>query len=605
MLISGPASLEERWLDVFRELGEPVAILACTYTFHADFFAGLLADFAEASCEGGNNNGRSFGHIPVDVVCDYSGYKGHRAGDGFNVALWPKSARLFHPKILIALFPDEVVWSDGSLNLTPAGWRRNREIAFIHRPGDLTLPEQLRTLLKELPVTAARQILQGTTDQRVGDMPGQYLTSLSEPIGSRFLSRAPKHAEAVHLIAPFFEKGESAEDSLDEQWLLGLAQRYADAKFHIYLPQINSEPLRVQGRFETFAMAEKQLVSPIALHPVVAQPGPLHGKVVCIVYTPQHVQRACILAGSPNMTHAALMAGQSKGNIEAAWILDERWKDAEALFRGLGSKARSINEVEFIEPSMNRVPGWMPLKRASYDPLRRILRVEWKKATEAAQTTVLYAGGQVALPGGHSRGFELTEGIGWLVTRNIAGGYSDGLCPIDVPVELVPACIGGAPERTPEEWLRMLGSLSFDSTATGSGVTKNGGQESPISIGQFKWSERVRSLTAKMRYFECKLADASPNRVEQEWLRRLFFQVYDSHDPLAADNTLDQIWRVWVRLELWHAAARLGSSAKTKQVRTLWQLNATTLRRRLGLSSLPPVVRSQMRAAVKALMAPV
>ena len=43
MLLESSASLEERWLTIFRELGEPEAILACTYTFNAEFFDKLSA----------------------------------------------------------------------------------------------------------------------------------------------------------------------------------------------------------------------------------------------------------------------------------------------------------------------------------------------------------------------------------------------------------------------------------------------------------------------------------------------------------------------------------------------------------------------------------
>lgn len=101
MLLEGPASLEDRWLALFSELGEPHAVLACAFTFHADFFAGLMTRFAEAACDSGVSEGRSFRHLPVDVVCDRAGYKGHRVG--LNVTIWPNSARLFHPKLLIVL----------------------------------------------------------------------------------------------------------------------------------------------------------------------------------------------------------------------------------------------------------------------------------------------------------------------------------------------------------------------------------------------------------------------------------------------------------------------------------------------------------------------
>ena len=218
MLLERPASLEDRWLGVFQDLGNPEALLACTFTFHADFFADLLARFAEASCESGVSGGRSFTHLPVDVVCDRAHYNGHRVG--FNVTLWPNSARLFHPKLFIALFRDQVVWSDGSLNLTLAGWHRNREMAMLHRPRLSTLPSQLRELLKALPgVAAAQRILDATSNQPAENLPGRYLTSLYAPIGPPFISAAPRYAEEVHLVAPFFERDESKEAALDDHWL--------------------------------------------------------------------------------------------------------------------------------------------------------------------------------------------------------------------------------------------------------------------------------------------------------------------------------------------------------------------------------------------------
>jgi len=251
MILENSASIEERWLDVFRQLGEPEGILACTYTFHAEFFAGLLARLAEAACEGGTGDGRPFTSLPVDVVCDGTHYRGHRVG--FNVSLWPKSRRLFHPKLLIVLFGNEVVWSGGSLNLTPAGWNRNREVAVWHRPGRRALPRELRTFLEALAgVAAAKKILEGTTGERNDNLSCRFLTSLHEPIGTRFLASAPKHIDEVHLVAPFFEPEESAEASVDAKWLQSLVQRHPNAHFHVYLPQLEAEPLRVQGCRETF-----------------------------------------------------------------------------------------------------------------------------------------------------------------------------------------------------------------------------------------------------------------------------------------------------------------------------------------------------------------
>lgn len=600
MLLEGSSSLEDHWLAVFRELGEPHALLACTFTFHADFFAELLARFAEVSCESGASDGRSFTHLPVDVVCDRSRYHGHRVG--FNVTLWPNSARLFHPKIFIALFRDEVVWSDGSLNLTPAGWHRNREIAMVHRPRRMALPGELRELLGALPgVAAAQRILEATSNERASDLPGRYLTSLRAPIGARYVSTAPKHVAEIHLVAPFFEKDESSEASLDDHWLRLLAKRYSQAQFHVYLPLIEADPLRVQGCRERFETLEEQITHRIALHPVVAAPGPLHGKIACLVHTTSRTQRAHILVGSPNMTRAALMVGTSSGNVESAWILDERWQDAKPIFRALGSRVWSIDDAEFVEPLIDQVEAWMPLRRAIYDPLQRELRVDWTDAADARKTAVRYAGRTLSLGRHGCRNFELVDGVGWLVTRKRGGGAAEGFCPIEIPVELLPACQHGAPERSPEDWLRMLGAVSADRLELGTrGTTRHGEGEVDPGAG-FKWSERVRDLAARMRYLEGALRDVTVNSVEREWLLKLFLQIFDSHDPSAVASLHAQIWRVWVRIEMWHVAASLSTKSATRRDRALWRDRMRSLRRRLGLSSLTPALRSQMQTAVKAL----
>jgi hypothetical protein len=600
MLVEGPSSLEDRWLSIFGELGEPEALLACTFTFHADFFAHLLARFAEAACESGAAGGRSFTHLPVDVVCDRSRYSGHRIG--FNVSLWPNAARLFHPKLLIALFRHEAVWSDGSLNLTPAGWHRNREIALLHRPRSRSLPHQLRDLLAALPrVAAARHILDGTRDQRAVDLPGTYLTSLDAPIGPRFMSAAPKHAEEVHLVAPFFEKDESREAALDDHCLRLLARRYPDARFHVYLPQLEAEPLRVQGQREMFERLESRLKHRLSLHPVPPAPGPLHGKVACVVHTPRRIQRAHMLVGSPNMTRAALTAPVSRGNVESGWIFDENWKHTRRLFRSLSSKACSIDDAEFVEPAMKRVEAWMPLRHASYDPLARTLRVEWKDPADASRTVLRYATRPLFLERGACREFDLVESVGWIVTRKRGGGAPDGCCPIEVPVELLPACHGGAPQRSPQDWLKLLGAVSSGGVEAGARDTTRQPAAPLDPTRGFEWSDRVRDLSARMRYFEAVLTDQALTAVEKEWLHKLVHHIHDSHDPKGVGLPDEAVWRVWVRLELWQAAERLATGSPTKTDRGLWRECASRMQRRLGVSSLSPVLRSQMRVMIKAL----
>lgn len=70
---------------------------------------------------------------------------------------------------------------------------------------------------------------------------------------------APKHADEVHLVAPFFEKDESSEAALDDHWARLLAQRHPDARFDVYLPPLEVEPLRVQGLREMFERLESEL----------------------------------------------------------------------------------------------------------------------------------------------------------------------------------------------------------------------------------------------------------------------------------------------------------------------------------------------------------
>ena len=149
----------------------------------------------------------------------------------------------------------------------------------------------------------------------------------------------------------------------------------------------------------------------------------------------------------------------------------------------------------------------------------------------------------------------------------------------------------------------MLGAVSADGQELGSrDITKRGEAELDPSEG-FKWSERVRDLAARMRYLVDALGDETLTSVEREWLLRLFHHIHDSHDPSAFASTHEQVWRVWVRMELWQAAESLTTSSTDRTERARWRERAHRLRRRLGVSRLSPALRSQMRVAVKALRA--
>ncbi len=247
----------------------------------------------------------------------------------------------------------------------------------------------------------------------------------------------------------------------------------------------------------------------------------------------------------------------------------------------------------------------MPLRWARYDPLRRELRVDWKNVHDARRTIVRYGGHPVLLENGVCDNFEISDGVGWLETHRRGGGVSTGRCPIEVPVELLPACQGYREEPTPEEWLKMLGALWADEPLVGNGsIAKHGKGDRQQNV-EFQWSERVRDLAARMRYLENSVIDQDLNSVQRAWLLKLFSQIYDSHNPAVASNEHEQIWRMWVRVELWHAAANIAALVPSKTERAFWRTRARHLRRNLGISNLSGASRSQMRVVVKALAEPV
>ena len=259
MHIERIACLEEEWIKVLTELGRPDALLACTYAFQHDFFSSLLDRLKkEAVCGSVRATDGLELTNPIDVICDRHRYEGHKVG--FNVHFWDKDARLFHPKLMIGLFGKRVVWSSGSLNLTRAGWMRNRELAMFHTPARPILPRSLRALLKELPANAsASSILKATVDgpDRIGS--SIFVSSLNQPIGPHFLRGLPSDAHAVHLVAPFFDRKESGGNSLDLSWMESLSGRCPKAAFHLYLPLLNEEELLVQGDARVFRSFEKHL----------------------------------------------------------------------------------------------------------------------------------------------------------------------------------------------------------------------------------------------------------------------------------------------------------------------------------------------------------
>jgi hypothetical protein len=255
----------------------PRAILGCSYPFEGSLFVEILECIADALQIDYPNLKR----IPIDIVCDGTLYRGHTP-DLYHVHLYPQS-ELFHAKLLIVLLKDQVVWLSGSGNITRAGYCSNREIMLLHEPGDLTLPTPLRRLLAKLPSEAARVIRDATTDDRPGSLrSGRFVTSMEGPIGPAFLSGSARQAQAIYVLAPFFEQAASI-DPIDLGWLDQLRERFPNAKYRIYLPLL--EPGRkpcVQGELALFKRFVNDLGNndQLRFYAVTPHPGPLHGKLL-------------------------------------------------------------------------------------------------------------------------------------------------------------------------------------------------------------------------------------------------------------------------------------------------------------------------------------
>ncbi|AUT50529.1 hypothetical protein C2L66_00800 [Paraburkholderia caribensis] len=569
-------------------------MLACTFTLSADFFAALIARFKDAASESLLSSEQSMSNFPIDVVCDSSNYKGHKAG--FNVSFWRDTRRLFHPKLLIAIFEHEVVWSDGSLNLTHAGWCANREIAMFHRSGSKTLPKELLALLHSLgDVQSAQLIREEARGAGVKELDGTFMTSLEQPIGRRFLLKAPRDAEEVHLVAPFFERHESAEPPLDQAWLAQLASRYPSAQFHVYLPQLQSDPVLVQGSREVFEVVADRL----RMHPVQPKPGPLHGKAVCIVYRSRRARRAWLMTGSPNMTVSALLEEPGRGNVETAWMFDSPWNAIEhAVLEPLRGRNYSLDEVEFEAPVINRKPLWMPLKHAVYSPFTRKLEIAWRSSECIEKTELRYGNQRLTYDGRVFQNFSLVDGVACLVTRNREGGFEDGYCPIFVAPDELPACDGAPLECTPEAWLAMMGGLDG---LPGNGVTNRirRGKQGARPASHFEWSSRVRELASRVRYFEKVMRGPQTLPIERGYLLKLFQQIFDAHAPDSELEALESVWRAWVRLELWQAAENLAKTA-SGSVSEEWQRRARSLVRSVT-KGLPEALLPQWQAVVREL----
>jgi hypothetical protein len=305
-------------------------------------------------------------------------------------------------------------------------------------------------------------------------------------------------------------------------WLESLLARCPQADFHIYLPLLSEAELLVQGDVRVFREVEKRLRrsgGQLLLHPVAPGPGPLHAKMACVVYGTRGRQRVSLMTGSPNMTSAALL--DQAGNVETAWITTLPWDVVRPLLKRIAARTYRVKELKFEAPVMELDKVWMPLRSAVFDPMRHTLSLDWFRPADAAGTLLYYCGARLDIGNPAIIGdFELKDAICWLETRSRRGDRKAGKVPIEIPVDVLPACEGGMPPRTPEDWLRLLGECSAApgrSPLSGPKVTGTGAAPDHESMG-FPSSEKVRDLAARMRYLQRTVLELPGSSTGQSWM---------------------------------------------------------------------------------------
>ena len=600
------ASALERLCARLAESGSrPCAILGCSYPFEGSIFGEVLERIAD-ELQLDHANLKRF---PIDIVCDRKLYREHPPNEWYRVHLYPLP-ELFHPKLLIVLLEQEVVWLSGSANLTRAGYCSNREIMLLHEPGDLTLPAPLRRLLAKLPCDAARVIRDTTSDSWPGSLPsGRFVTSMERPIGRAFLSRSPRKVQEVRVLAPFFEQA-AGIDSIDRGWLDSLRERFPYAKYRIYLPLL--EPGRrpcVQGERALFKGFSEDLKDDdqLRFYPVPPDPGPLHGKLVAIVYRSAKGRRARILVGSPNPSRRALLL---RRNIEVAWIVDIKASSLDNFLSQLNAgEGRRLDALRFKAPKQSSEQVWSALSRVVLDPGTRMLSLTWCDAHDSNDTDVFYGKRHLDVRAGDRiHAFELDAVNGALTTRPRRGKTSKahvipGHCPIEVQLvdQMLLDTFDDA--MTPDDWLALLGRDPGDGLARGGTIARRGSKsDERRNADAFTPSEQVRDLAARIRYALEQFRAPFWSEAERDATLRVLKGVFDSHEPSAPDLSVEQrIWRGWVRAELVQFAV---TAAKDPEVRkqglspTLKKF-AGDLRRQLGLQLLPLIVRKQIRLVAR------
>ncbi|BAU49570.1 hypothetical protein SVA_3022 [Sulfurifustis variabilis] len=582
-----PVAAVERVLDAARRAGldRLEALLACTFTFDRSYFEQLLDALAECHPEGGDR----LREIPVDVVCDHRHYRGHTVT--YNVHCWTGD-NLFHPKLLLLLFDDHVVWIEGSLNLTRAGYTVNRELVTFHDNKRCKLPHGVRELVRNLAsqgVDAARRVFKAASGART-DVRNRSVTSLDSALLDGLLGRV-KHAHSVYVVTPFLDHRDQAGPAIETAALKVLAERYPGAAFRIFLPEVtrtDGRPaLQASKALFTQAFGPRVREDRLAFCGVPSDQHPLHAKLLAVRHGRQGA-RATVLTGSPNLTERALLKKGARANVELAREFAVRWKEVDGLLRPLGRRFKPLSECAFEPPQSITTAGWHALKSATYHPFRRELELEWRTPEYAQLTWLFYAGKKLAVPAeGNVKGFVIRNADLRLETVSRMNATRRSWCPIVIPIEsrLALAELPEQGEPPPEWWLAQLGALPT-ARAVRNGETNSGTARSPDGQASFLLSQRVRDLADRMRYAIAVITDSGAGRAARATGHLdLLEKIFDVHDSAAASDPTERTWRLWVRLEVVQAliqatTGRNGGGRKARNLRD-------DLRRRLSAVDLP------------------
>lgn len=596
-----PVAAAERVLDATRRVGldRLEALLARTFTFDRGYFEQLLDALAACHPEGGDR----LREIPVDVVCDHRHYRGHAAT--YNVHCWAGD-NLFHPKLFLLLFDDQIVWIEGSLNLTRAGYTVNRELVTFHENRHCKLPHGVRVLVRCLAsqgVDAARRVLRATSGLRT-DVRNRSVTSLDSALLDGLLGRV-RHAHSVYVMSPFLDHRDQAAPAIETAALKVLAQRYPDAAFRLFLPEVtgvNGKPvLHASKALFTQAFGPRVREDRLAFCGVPSDQHPLHAKLLAVRHGKQGAL-ATVLTGSPNLTESALLKKGVRANVELAREFTVRWKDVEGLLRPLGRRFKPLSDCSFGPPQSITAAGWHVLRSATYYPLRRELELDWRSPEYMERSWLFYAGEKLAVPAqGNLQGFVIRGGELRLETVNRVDPARRSWCPIVIPIEsrLALAELPGQVEPAPEWWLAQLGALPSPSTAR-DGQVRAGTRHSSQAKTSFSLSQRVRDLADRMNYAIAVITNADTGRAARvAGHLELLEKIFDVHDPSAVSQPAERTWWLWVRLEIVQALVQ-ATNGRNKGGRKVRKLR-DELKRRLSDMKVTPELIEQWRSLMETL----